>query len=86
MQKSEETIIDNTNENDILVDRAKIVSFLTALQLRKLTLKQAIELERLMVKERARAIRNGIADLDIILGYYLVGLDGYVNGRYYPST
>lgn len=83
MQKSEETIIDNTDENDILVYRAKIVSFLTALQWRKLTLKQATELERLMVKERARAIRN---DLDIILGYYLVGLDGYVNGRYYPST
>lgn len=86
MQKSEETIIDNTDENDILVYRAKIVSFLTALQLRKLTLKQATELERLMVKERARAIRNGIVDLDIILGYYLVGLYGYANGRYYPST
>ena len=84
MQKSEET--DNTVKNEILVDRAKIVSFLTALQLRKLTLTQATELERLMVKERARAIQNGLTDLDIILGYYLVGLDGYVDGGYYPST
>lgn len=83
MQKSEEV---NTDKNDILVDRAKIVSFLTALQLQKLTLKQTTELERLMVKERARAIQNGTNDLDIILGYYLIGLNGYLDGGYYPST
>ena len=83
MQKYEEV---NTDKNHILVERAKIVSFLTALQLQKLTLKQTTELERLMVKERARAIQNGLTDLDIILGYYLVGLDGYVDGGYYPST
>jgi hypothetical protein len=52
----------------------------------KLTLKQATELERLMAKERAGAIQNGIADLDIILGYYLVGLGGYVDGGYYPPN
>jgi hypothetical protein len=76
MQKHEEA--------DIMVDRAKIVSFLTALQMRKLTLEQALELEALMVKERNRAIQNGINDLDIILGYYLIGLNGYVEGGYYP--
>jgi hypothetical protein len=64
MQKHEEV--------NILVDRAKIVSFLTALQMRKLTLEQAIELEELMVKERNRAIQNGINDLDIVLGHYLI--------------
>ena len=69
---------------NILVDRAKIVSLLTALQMRKLTRKQAIELERLLVKERSRAIQNGVAELDIILGYYLVGLSGYMEGGYYP--
>ena len=54
--------------------------------MRKLTIEQAIELERLIVKERDRAIQNGITDLDIILGgYYLVGLNGYVEGGYYPS-
>ena len=67
---------DEVNIN-IVVDRAKIVSFLTALQMRKLTVEQALELERLMVKERNRAIQNGIVDLDIILGYYLAGLNGY---------
>ncbi|MDQ3840338.1 MAG: hypothetical protein M3297_13850 [Thermoproteota archaeon] len=76
MQKHEEV--------NILVDRAKIVSFLTALQMRKLTLEQTIELEELMVKERNRAIQNGINDLDIVLGHYLIGLNGYVEGKYYP--
>jgi hypothetical protein len=75
MQKHEEV--------NILVDRAKIVSFLTALQMRKLTLEQAFELEGLLVKERNRIIQNGTNDLDIILGYYLMGLDGYVEGGYY---
>ncbi|HZA69384.1 MAG TPA: hypothetical protein VE548_06765 [Nitrososphaeraceae archaeon] len=70
---------------NILVDRAKIVSFLTALQTRKLTLEQSLELEALMVKERNRAAQNGINDLDIILGYYLIGLNGYVEGGYYPG-
>jgi hypothetical protein len=41
-----------------LADRAKIVSFLTALQTRKLTLEQSLELEALMVKERNRAAHN----------------------------
>jgi hypothetical protein len=72
------------DEIKIIVDRAKIVSLLTALQMRKLTREQASELEGLMVKERNRAIQKGIADLDIVLGYYLVGLDGYVEGGYYP--
>jgi hypothetical protein len=85
MQKSEEINIDNTDKTAIIVDRAKIVSLLAALQMRKLTIEQAIELERLIVKERDRAIQNGITDLDIILGYYLVGLNGYVEGEYYPS-
>jgi hypothetical protein len=85
MQKSEEVNIDNTDKTAIIVDRAKIVSLLAALQMRKLTIEQAIELERLIVKERDRAIQNGITDLDIILGYYLVGLNGYVEGEYYPS-
>jgi hypothetical protein len=85
MQKSEEVNIDNTDKTAIIVDRAKIVSLLAALQMRKLTIEQAIELERLIVKERDRAIQNGITDLDIILGYYLVGLNGYVEGGYYPS-
>ena len=53
-------------EFNIKVDRAKIVSLLTALQMRKLTLEQALELEALMVIERRRAIQNGINDLDII--------------------
>jgi hypothetical protein len=79
MQKAEEV---NINKNDIVVDRVKIVSLLTALQMRKLTIEQAIELERLLTKERNRAIQNGINDLDIILGYYLVGLNGYVDGAY----
>jgi len=70
-------------EVNILVDRAKIVSFLTALQTRKLTLEQSLELEALMVKERNRAAQNGINGLDIILGYYLIGLNGYVEGGYY---
>jgi hypothetical protein len=72
-------------EVSILVDRAKIVSFLTALQTRKLTLKQAFELEALMVKERNRAAQNEIDDLDIIFGYYLIGLNGHVEGGYYPG-
>lgn len=76
MQKPEEV--------NIIVDRAKIVSLLTAFQMRKLTLKQSSELERLLTKERDRAIKNGVTDLDIILGYYLIGLNGYVDGCYYP--
>jgi hypothetical protein len=52
--------------------------------MRKLTRRQASESEGLIVKERNRAIQKGLADLDIILGYYLVGLNGYVGGRYYP--
>lgn len=76
MQKPEEV--------NIIVDRAKIVSLLTAFQRRKLTLKQSSELERLLTKERDRAIQNGVTDLDIILGYYLIGLNGYVDGCYYP--
>jgi hypothetical protein len=71
-------------EVDTLVDRAKVVPLLTALQMRKLTLEQAFELERLLVKERNRAIQYGVANLDIILGYYLLGLNGYVEGDYYP--
>jgi hypothetical protein len=70
MQKPEEV--------NIIVDREKIMSLLTALQMRKLTLKQSSELERLLTKERNRAIQNRVTDLDIILGYYLIGLDGYL--------
>jgi hypothetical protein len=77
MQRSEEI--------NIKVDRVKIFSLLTALQMRKLTLKQSSELERLLAKERDRAIRNGVTDLDVILGYYLMGLNGYVEGCYYPN-
>jgi hypothetical protein len=77
MQKSEEV--------NIIVDRAKIVSLLTAFQKKKLTLGQSFELERLLTKERNRAIQNGFTDLDIILGYYLIGLNGYVEGCYYPK-
>ena len=72
------------DEIDIIVDRAKIVSLLTALQMRKLTREQTFELEDLLLKERNRAIEKGITDMDIILGYYLVGLNGYVEGGYYP--
>ena len=72
------------DEINIVVDRAKIVSLLTALQMRKLTREQAFELEGLLLKERNRAIEKGITDMDIILGYYLVGLNGYVEGGYYP--
>jgi hypothetical protein len=74
-----------TEEVNIIVDRVKIVSLLTALQKQKLTLTQSIELERLLTKERNRAIRNRVTDLDIILGYYLIGLNGYVEGCYYPK-
>jgi len=77
MQKIEEV--------DIIVDRAKIVSLLTALQKQKLTLGQSFELERLLIKERNRAIQNRVPDLDVILGYYLIGLNGYVEGCYYPK-
>jgi hypothetical protein len=77
MQKPEEV--------NIIVDRAKIVSLLTAIQMRKLTLKQSSELERLLTKERNRAIQNGVTDLDVILGYYLIGLNGYLEGCYYPK-
>ena len=72
------------DEINIIVDRAKIVSLLTGLQMRKLTLEQTFELEGLLLKERNRAIEKGITDMDIILGYYLVGLNGYVEGGYYP--
>ena len=72
------------DEINIIVDRAKIVSLLTALQMRKLTREQTFELEGLLLKERNRAIEKGITDTDIILGYYLVGLNGYVEGGYYP--
>ena len=72
------------DEITIIVDRAKIVSLLTALQMRKLTREQTFELEGLLLKERNRAIEKGITDMDIILGYYLVGLNGYVEGGYYP--
>jgi 7,8-dihydro-6-hydroxymethylpterin-pyrophosphokinase len=65
-------------EVNIIDDRAKIVSLLTALQKQKLTLGQSFELERLLTKERNRAIQNRVTDLDIILGYYLIGLNGYV--------
>jgi hypothetical protein len=74
-----------TEEDNIIVDRAKIVSLLTALQKQKLTLTQSIELERLLTKERNRSIQNRVTDLDIILGYYLIGLNGYVEGCYYPK-
>jgi hypothetical protein len=57
---------------NILVDRTKIVSLLTALQKQKLTLGQSFELERLLTKERNRAIQNRVTDSDIILGYYLI--------------
>ena len=72
------------DEINIIVDRAKIVSLLTALQMRKLTREQTFELEGLLLKERNRAIEKGITEMDIILGYYLVGLNGYVEGGYYP--
>jgi hypothetical protein len=72
------------DEINIIVDRAKIVSLLTALQMRKLTREQTFELEGLLLKERNRAIEKRITDMDIILGYYLVGLNGYVEGGYYP--
>ena len=72
------------DEINIIVDRAKIVSLLTALQMRKLTREQTFELEVLLLKERNRAIEKGITDMDIILGYCLVGLNGYVEGGYYP--
>lgn len=72
------------DEINIIVDRAKIVSLLTALQMRKLTREQTFELEGLLLKERNRAIEKGITDMDIILGYYLVGLNGYLEGGYYP--
>jgi hypothetical protein len=77
MQKPEEV--------NIIVDRAKIVSLLTALLMQKLILGQSLELERLLTKERNRAIQNRVTDLDIILGYYLIGLNGYVEGCYYPK-
>ena len=72
-------------EVNIIVDRAKIVYLLTALQKQKLSLGQSIELERLLTRERNRAIQNRVTDLDIILGYYLIGLNGYVEGCYYPK-
>jgi hypothetical protein len=72
------------DEINIIVDRAKIVSLLTALQMRRLTREQTFELEVLLLKERNRAIEKGITDMDIILGYYLVGLNGYVEGGYFP--
>jgi hypothetical protein len=78
-------VVQRDDEVNSVIDRAKIISLLTALQTRKLTQEQTIELERLLVKERKRAMQNGIDDLDIILGYYLLGLNGYVEGRYYPS-
>jgi hypothetical protein len=77
MQKHEEV--------NIIVDRAKIVSLLTALQKQKLTLGQSLELKRLLTKEKNRAIQSGVTDSDIILGYYLIGLNGYVEGCYYPK-
>jgi hypothetical protein len=76
MQKPEEV--------NIIVNRAKIISLLTALQKQKLSLGQSFELERLLTKERNRAIQNGVTDLDVILGYYLIGLNCYVEGCYYP--
>jgi hypothetical protein len=76
--------VQKNDEINIIVDRAKIVSLLTALQIRKLTREQTFELEGLLLKERNRAIEKGITDMDIILGYYLVGLNGYVEGGYYP--
>jgi hypothetical protein len=76
--------VQKNDEINIIVDRAKIVSLLTALQMRKLTREQTFELEGLLLKERNRAIEKGINDMDIILGYYLVGLNGYVEGGYYP--
>jgi hypothetical protein len=63
------------DEINIIVDRAKIVSLLTALQMRKLTREQTFELEGLLLKERNRAIEKGITDMDIILGYYVLGFD-----------
>ena len=72
------------DEINIIVDRAKIVSLLTALQMRELTREQTFELEGLLLNERNRAIEKGITDMDIILGYYLVGLNGYVEGGYHP--
>jgi hypothetical protein len=76
--------VEKNNEAKNEVNRAKIVSLLTALQMRKLTLKQSFELERLLLKERDKSIQKGFGDLDRILGYYLVGLNGYVEGGYYP--
>ena len=80
MQKSKKVNTNNVDKTDIVVNRAKIVSLLAALQMGKLTPEQAILLERLMVKERNRAIQNGVPDLDIILGYYLIGLNDRKEG------
>jgi hypothetical protein len=74
-----------TEEVNIIVDRAKIISLLTALQKQKPILGQSFEYERLLTKERDRAIQNRVTDLDIILGYYLIGLNGYMEGCYYPK-
>jgi hypothetical protein len=63
------------DEINIIVDRAKIVSLLTALQMRKLTREQTFELEVLLLRGRNRAIEKGITDMDIILGYYVLGFD-----------
>jgi hypothetical protein len=72
-------------EVNIITDRAKIVSLLAPLQKQKLTLEQSYELERLLTKERNIAIQSEVTALDIIVGYYcLIGLDGYVEGCYYP--
>ena len=63
--------MEKNNEAENVVDRAKIVFLLTALQMRKLILEQSFELERLLLKERNRSIQKGFGDLDKILGYYL---------------
>jgi hypothetical protein len=73
--------VQKPDEMKIIVDRAKIVSLLTALEMRKLTEEQASELEGLMLKERNRATQDGIDDMDIVLGYYLIGLNGYCGRR-----
>jgi hypothetical protein len=63
--------VEKNNEAENVVNRAKIASLLTALQMRKLRLEQSFELERLLLKERDRSVQKGFGDLDKILGYYL---------------
>ena len=72
----------NSNTIPIDLDRAKTDYLLERLKQRTLTREQAVELQRLLEIERDRALKRGNTDLAMKLAYFLIGLNGYIAGKF----